>query len=58
MNRRVDKCVHTLLTITRDKSFQRLIKVVSRSQTHPTASDGKGLGTCYTTTCSSVLRSF
>ena len=32
--------------------------VVSRSQTHPTASEGKGLGTCYTTTCSSVLSSF
>ena len=31
--------------------------LVSRSQTHPTASEGKGLGTCNTTTCSSVLSS-
>ena len=26
-NRRVDKCVHTLLKITRDKTFERLIKL-------------------------------
>ena len=28
--------------------------LVSRSQTHPTASEGKGLGTSHTTTCSST----
>ena len=27
MNKRIDKCVHTLLKITRDKTIERLIKL-------------------------------
>ena len=32
MNRRLDKCVHTLLKITQDKSFEQLIKISKRKK--------------------------
>ena len=33
VNKRVDKCIHTLLKITRDKTFERLIKMTKGKKT-------------------------